>query len=41
MTHIYIFHPKIFVMSNKVMIYEMAEANFGRDIDIYHNTEKI
>lgn len=40
-TKIFIFHPRIFVMSNKIMFYEISESNFGRDIDTYHNPDKI
>ena len=41
MTHVFVFHPKIFVLLNKLLYYEMQESNFGRDIDIHHKFDKI
>jgi hypothetical protein len=38
---IVIFHPKIFVTSTKIMVYEIRESNLGCDIDTHYNSEKI
>lgn len=40
-SRILIFHPKIFISSNKLMFYEIRESNLGHDIDTHHNPDKV